>query len=125
MRSHYKKLLGDRGYARRIKATRKSRSVFKSALAKKEAGEYSAFCGDLHDAIVGFVADRLNLDKPGLTVDDIRGLDNIPGEIREDLSGFLEDCQTARFAPLDLDKTKADEMLSRASTIIGRLEKVL
>ena len=125
IRSHYKKLLGDRGYARRIKATRKSRSVFKSALAKKEAGEYSAFCGDLHDAIVGFVADRLNLDKPGLTVDDIRGLDNIPGEIREDLSGFLEDCQTARFAPLDLDKTKADEMLSRASTIIGRLEKVL
>jgi hypothetical protein len=125
MRSHYKKMLGDRSYARRIRAARRSKSVFKSALAKKESGEYAGFCGDLHDAIMGFVADRLDLEKSGLTIDDIQGLGRIPGEIREDLSNFLEECQTARFAPLNFDGFKADEMLSRAHDVIGRLEKAL
>jgi hypothetical protein len=125
MRSHYRKLLGDRSYARRIRATRRSRSIFRSAVAKRASGQYTGFCGDLHDALIGFVADRLNLEKPGLTVDDIRSLDSIPGEIREDLSNFLEDCQTARFSPANSDGSKADDMLRRARSIIGRLEKVL
>lgn len=125
MRSHYRKLLGDRNYARRVKATKRSRSIFRSAVAKRVSGQYSGFCADLHDALVGFVADRLNLEKSGLTIDDIRRLASIPGEVREDLSKFLEDCQTARFAPVNSGGFKADDMLKRARSLIGRLEKVL
>jgi len=124
-RSHYRKLLGDRSYARRVTASKRSRAIFKSALAKKGGGDIGGFCGDLNDAVVGYVADRLDLPKSALTLDDLRGIEIIGADIKEELIGFLEGCQRARFAPGLIDKPGADSLLERASRLISLLEKEL
>ncbi len=124
-RSHYRKLLGDRGYARRIAAAKRSKSVFKSALTKKRSGDFPGYCGDLYDAVTGFIADRLDLEKSGLTVDALRISDQIPAEITDDLNNFLENCQTARFAPSSPEVKDADDLLEEASNLMRRLEKTI
>lgn len=125
VRSHHRKLLGDRGYARRITAAKRSKSVFKSAVAKKRSGDFPGFCGDLYDAVTGFIADRLDLEKSGLTIDDLRTSENISADIKDDMTRFLENCQTARFAPLNYDTKAADNLLEEASSLIRRLEKAI
>ncbi len=125
VRSHYKRLVGDRSYARRITAIKRSRSIFKSAMAKKRSGDFSGFCGDLYDAIIGFIADRLDLEKSGLTIDDLRANERISADIKDDLTGFLERCQIARFVPSGFDTHAADDLLMEASNLIGRLEKAI
>lgn len=125
VRSHYRKLLGDRSYARRITAAKRSKSVFKSAVAKKRSGDFPGFYGDLYDAVTGFIADRLDLEKSGLTIDDLHVSESISTDIKDDLTGFLERCQTARFAPSDFDAYAADDLLEEASNLIRRLEKTI
>lgn len=125
VRSHYKRLIGDRSYARRITAVKRSRSIFKSAMAKKRSGDFSGFCGDVYDAIIGFVADRLDLEKSGLTIDDLRASEQLSPEIKDDLTGFLERCQLARFVPSGFDADAADDLLKEASSLIEQLEKAI
>jgi len=124
-RSHYRKLLGDRSYARKVTAGKRSKTIFKTALSKKGAGDFIGFCGDLYDAVIGFVADRLDLSKSGLTLDDLRRIDSIGIDLRDELVDFLESCQDARFAPAGISQPAADEMLQRGTSLISKLEKVL
>lgn len=124
-RTHYRKLLGDKSYARRISAGKRSKTIFKAAISKKAEGDYIGFCGGLYDAIIGFVSDRLDLAKSGLTLDDLRQIDSIDVNLRNELVEFLETCQDARFAPVAVDMNAVDEMLKRGSEIISRLEKAL
>jgi hypothetical protein len=125
VRSHYKKVLGDRSYARRMTAAKRSKSVFKSAVAKKRSGDFPGFCADLYDAVTGFIADRLDLEKSGLTIDDLRTSENISADIKDDMTRFLENCQTARFAPSSCDTKAADDLLEEASNLIKQLEKAI
>lgn len=122
-RSHYRKLLGDKSYARRVSASRRSRAVLKSAASKKDTGDMIAYAGELHDSVLGFVADRLDLPKSGLTIDDLTKLDSLPEDLKGELISFLEYCQSARFASTVIDNTKANELLESASVLIGKLEK--
>ena len=122
-RSHYRKILGDRSYARRITAGKRSRSIFKTALAKKDSGDYGGFYDNLYDAVLGFVADRLNLEKSGLTVDDLRSDERIETDTRQKLTEFLEGCHNARFSPGGFDKDGIESVLEKASELIAGLEK--
>ncbi len=125
VRSHYRKLLGDRSYARRATAAKRSKSILKSARAKKKSEDYSGFCGDLYDAVTGFIADRLDLEKSGLILDDLYASEYISADIKRDLTGFIEKCQTARFTPSGFDALTADDLLSEASDLMRRLEKTI
>jgi hypothetical protein len=124
-REHTKKLLADRGYARRFGAARRWRAIFKKAHEFMAKGDLAASYAALYDAVVGFVADRLNLEKSGLTIDELRGKTEIPESIRGDLISFLEHCQTARFSPGGLEKGTVDQTLARAEQVIVILEKAL
>jgi hypothetical protein len=124
-RAHTKRLLSDRGYARRVGAGRRLRSIFKNAAALKANNELTGFYAALYDAVIGFVADRLNLEKAGLTIDELRQHSEIPGDIRDELSRFLESCESARFAPGGAANNHADEMLNKAGDLVNRLEKIL
>ncbi len=124
-RAHTKKLLSDRGYARRVGAGKRLRSIFKNAAALKTKGDLPGFYSALFDAVIGFVADRLNLEKAGLTIEELRTHSSIPGEIRDELATFLENCQNARFAPGGAANNHADDMLDKAGDLVNRLEKTL
>jgi hypothetical protein len=124
-RSHSQKLLADRGYARRVGAGKRLKSIFKSAVALKEKKDLAAFYGALSDAVLGFVADRLNLEKAGLTIDEVCSNPRIPDDIRSELAAFLDKCHSARFAPRGLESNHADDLLAQASNLVNRLEKAI
>ena len=124
-RSRSQKLLADRGYARRIGAGKRLKSIFKTAVEFKEKKDFAGFYGALFDAVLGFVADRLNLEKAGLTVDEIRNISRIPDDIQNELAAFLDQCQSARFAPRGLESNHADDLLNQGSNLVNRLEKAI
>jgi hypothetical protein len=120
-----KKMLGDHAYARRMSAGKKSRIAFKTALRKKESGDTEGFYGDMYTSLVGLIADRLNLEKSALTVDDIKEIDKIDRQTMTDLTKFLENCLDARFAPGANSSAGMEETAKKASRLLGRLEKIL
>jgi hypothetical protein len=124
-RSRSRRLQADRGFARKVGASKRLKALFREASAYREKGDFGGFYGALYDAIIGFVADRLNLEKSGLTIEAIQANGQMPGEIRQELTAFLEQCQSARFAPRGLKKNHADQMLGRATGIVSRLIKVI
>lgn len=124
-RSHSHRLLSDRGYARRVGAAKRLKSIFRTAVDFKSKNDLIGFYASLYDAVMGFVADRLNLEKSGLTIDDLKSNSRIPDDIRSELATFLESCQDARFAPGGAVKNHADELLEKASDLVSRLEKIL
>jgi hypothetical protein len=122
-RSRTKRLLSDRGYARRTGASRRSRALFRKAATMKVKGDIAGFYGLLHDAVMGYVADKFNLEKSGMTIDQVRENVSIPENLRSELTSFLENCETARFAPGGTSPGNADGLLDRAGVLVGRLEK--
>jgi hypothetical protein len=124
-RSRYKKLIGDRSYAKRINAGKRSRKILRAASAEKGASDPRRFFGHLYDGVLGFVADRLGLEKAGLTLDDIRVEQRIREDVKEKLLEFLEGCQNMRFTPQGMNMADADGMLERANRIISELQKVI
>ncbi|UCC80135.1 MAG: protein BatD [Candidatus Zixiibacteriota bacterium] len=125
MRLHNRKLMGDQAYARRMSAGKKSRSLLKSALRKKQSGDVIGFYGELYSAIIGHIADRLNLEKSALTIDDIKAIEKLDSETRSELVGFLDGIQVARFAPGPNSASGMDRAAGDASGLLKRLEKKL
>ncbi len=122
-RSHYRRLLGDRSYARRVSAGKRSRSIISAALVRKNAGDYVGFYENLHDAVLGYVADRLDLEKSGLTLEDLNTEVRIEPAVRERLAKFLENCQNARYSPGGFERNGVEAMLGNASELISTLKK--
>jgi hypothetical protein len=120
-----RKLLSDRGYARRMGAGKRLKSIFKDAVVFKDNGDLPAFHGALYDAVIGYVADRLNLEKSGLTIDDLRENASISPALRDRLCIFLERCQTARFAPGAISPSRSNSLLTEGGDLIGQMEKAL
>jgi len=116
------RLLNDRRYARRVGAGRRYKALFEKATVLKSRGETEGSYGALYDAILGYVADRLDLEKSGLTIEQIRASDTIPEKIKCELADFLESCQNARFAPGGAAANHADKMIARAGELAARLE---
>ncbi len=125
MRLHNRKLMGDRAYARRMSAGKKSRVLLKSALRKKQSGDITGFYGELYSAIIGYIADRLNLEKSALTIDDIKALDKLGQEAKGELVAFLNNIQVARFAPGPNSASGMERTVGEASGLLKRLEKKL
>lgn len=120
-----RKMLGDRAYARRSSASRKSRAIFKEALRRKKSGELEGFYAELYSSLVGFIADRLDLEKSAMTIDEIGSLEAIQDGLKDDLVNFLNFCHDARFAPGTNSASNMDDAEKKASNLIKRLEKVL
>ncbi len=125
MRLRNRRMMGDRAYARRMSAGKKSRTLFKSALRKKQSGDVIGFYGELYSAIIGYIADRLNLEQSALTVDDIKALDRLDAETNGRLVESLDNIQVARFAPGPNSASGMDKAVSEASELLRRLERKL
>ncbi len=124
-KSHYRKLLTDKNYARKINAGRNLKILFKKAETSKTNSQFAEFYENINDAILGFVADRLGFEKSGLTIDSLKSEDRIDIALRNNLTSFLEICQTARFSPQGFSAMRTGGILNDAQNLISRLEKSL
>ena len=120
-----RKMLGDRAYARRLLAGKNSRALFKSAFQMKDKGDIEGFYGELYSSLVGFIADRLNLEKSALTIEDIRNMNTLDSEFKGRLLDFLDKSQVARFAPGSNSNSGMEDSINEASELLKHLEKTL
>ncbi len=125
LRTHYRKIVGDQGYARRFAAAKRSKAAMKSAGQKKSAGNFAGFYADLYAAVVGFIADRLNLEISAMIVDDIKKINKIDAETKADLTNFINKCHAAQFAPSAIGVADVDEEAKKAMQLLQKLGKMI
>ena len=115
-------------------ALARSRAARKTTLAglarlRGRAGEasHAEFCSDLSKALTCYVADKLNLPREGLTMEDVgRRLaeKDVDAALAESVDNLVLRCDTGQFAGSGVDHDRAD-MLRTAREVVSKLEKCL
>jgi hypothetical protein len=98
---HRERVEVDLGYARDRRAAREARKRLKAAREHLGRGDARTFYGDVSQALVGYVGDRLNVPTPSLTADELRlklGGRGVNEAVIDDLIRCLERCDHGRFA---------------------------
>ncbi len=123
---HQQRLEGDMAYARRRRARGEADKRLKRAEQWLQAGETTLFYGEIHGAVLAFLADCLNLSATGLTGEacgeKLRQRQVDERSIKA-LQTWLESCDYARFAPGDFSRTDMEKMRLQAEKLIDDLEK--
>ncbi|MCP4632028.1 MAG: protein BatD [candidate division Zixibacteria bacterium] len=121
------KLIDDVVFARRQRARAISKRVLKKAEKYLRNNDRAAFYTSVHDALTGFIADKLSLSAVGLTTDMIR--DELGGKISQEILdetlGLLRTCDFHRFASVDDSGKDNREFLRRVEGNVLSLEKSL
>lgn len=123
LRGHRRRLESDRGYARRSR----SGQLVKKRLAKAgrhlERGEEREFYAALHQAVLGYVGDRFDIDTGAVTMEQMEKLlleRGVSEEAVKSVTRLITDCETARFSP-SLYGSRPEEVFSRAREALGKL----
>jgi hypothetical protein len=112
------------GYQRARQAARRALTVLRALKAQPAQGD-PAVCDGVHQALTGYIGDRLHLVGAGLTVDDVtrhlqaRQLDQT---LIEQVATLLHLCDSARYAPGSLAVAQLTGLLEDAEALVRRLE---
>ncbi|MBD3402504.1 hypothetical protein GF420_06390 [candidate division GN15 bacterium] len=121
------RLSRDVGYARSRAALKVARKRLATAGGMATVDRTADFYAELHRAVTSYLADKLNMSPHGLTGERIasllteRGAD---GDLVNETTEFLEQCDFARFAPATIGKDDIDQALDRAEKLIVRMEGI-
>lgn len=127
VRKQREKAAGDIGYARSRAAGRVARKKLARARSLAEVGKAEEFYAEISSALTSFVADKLNISRHGLTLDQIskllleRGAEEETAEL---LVQVLKQCDYARFAPSSITQVDIDSSLEDAGNAMINLEGV-
>jgi len=116
------KLLKDRSYARRINAAKYALANILKANENKAAGDVVGAIACINDAVLGYLADKSNLESSGLTIDHIQHGFDVDGNLKVDLIKFLEQGQILRYSPTTISNASIEDLINTASEIIRNLE---
>jgi len=127
LRRRQDRLRMDVSYARRVRAraTAGKKLARASQLLKDE--DISTFYLLLSEALLGFIADHLDLKAAGLTSDDISSRmtgAGVPTTLVQQLVAMLKRCDAARYAPSTLSQDMRHLDLEEARRLIDELGKV-
>ncbi|HWN80486.1 MAG TPA: BatD family protein [Candidatus Udaeobacter sp.] len=121
---HRERVEVDLGYARDRRATKEARRRLKTAREHLARNDGRAFYGDVSQALVGYVGDRLNVATPALTSDELRrelAAREIDPTLIEELVRCLERCDRGRFAADHLGGER--EVLAKAESLLKALPR--
>lgn len=124
---HRRRLEGDEAYARRRRARGEATRRLQAASEAVEQDE-APFHTLLHDAIVGFIADRLNRPAPGMTRDECRRQltsRGVAADVVDEIDSLLERCEFGRFAPMSGSTDERRRMLEEGEQALERLREAL
>lgn len=125
-RRHKEKLKTDKRYARRLQAPAKARKGILQAqklLTQEKSGEFFDL---IHKTLTGYLADKFHLPAGGVTIDRVKEIlsaKNIDGAIAEQLAGIFSACDMARYAPLEFNKSKQEDVFNDTRRVIDCLER--
>ena len=127
-RNHAEKLSENEAYARSRHAKRSAHKALSRAKAHLDEDRGGEFYSQISRALVGFLADKLDLPEAGLVSDEMtarlrgRGVD--AGQIDE-VMDLLQTCDYLRFAPSRATRDDNVRFHQRARETILKLEKIL
>lgn len=121
-----RRIIEDSRYARNIKAYSKARQILKEAVRTQKANPTEAY-GKISNALMGYIADRMDLPPAGLIFRDCRlelqkrGVGN---DLVDALEQLLEQSDIARFAPGKIE-TSLQDNLKKAIDMLKKLDRKL
>ena len=113
-------------YARSRRANQLARKRLSQARKLLKPETQKEFYAEISRALVGFVADKLNLPPAGIISDEVAGLlrdRGVPEEIVKEFLGCLQECDFQRFAPANATEQDMRDMYEKAKKAIVDLEK--
>ncbi|MDZ7372748.1 MAG: BatD family protein [candidate division KSB1 bacterium] len=122
------RLAGDLALARARRAQRGAAKRLRRARSLLRVERQEEFYAEVSRAIVGFVADKLNVPAAGVTSEAAESLLRQRGVPESVLAEFLDlwrICDFQRFAPAASDTSEMQKVLERAESVIVQLEKAL
>jgi BatD DUF11 like domain len=87
--------------------------------------QYSQFHSILESSIGGYLSDKFNLPQIEITTQQIkRFMDerSLNSHLAEEVASLLEECNFARYAPVQLDRSNLEALYQRAKSAIVRIE---
>lgn len=119
-RNHQARLLSDRAYARKLRASRLVKRRLKDAEKYLKKNDQEQFFAALSKVLVGYIGDRFNLDAGALTnVELLQGLTKkqVEPDLLKKINELLDRCDMFRFSP----GTECGEL----STYLSRVKEIL
>lgn len=123
LRGHRRRLESDRGYARRSRSGQLVKKRLALAESHLKRGQEREFYAALHQAVLGYVGDRFNIDTGAATLEQMERALKDRGLSAEAVAGVIrtiQDCETARFSP-SLYGSRPEETFARAKRLLERL----
>jgi hypothetical protein len=110
--------------------SRQARKIAEKRLAKAKRclseNDTSQFHSILESSISGYLSDKFNLPQIEITSQHIRRFmqeRNINSHLSEDVTALLEECNFARYAPVQTDRSNLELLFEKARNAIVRIEK--
>ncbi len=110
--------------------SRQARKIAEKRLAKAEKclkhNRLHEFHGILESSITGYLSDRFNLPQIEITSQQVRRTmeeRNINSHLAEEVKSLLEECNFARYAPVQPDRTNLERLFEKGRNVIIRMEK--
>ena len=128
VRRHQDKMLSNVAYARSRKASQMANRFLKTAGRKMSAGNPREFYSEVSKALMGFLADKLNVAAAGLITDNAQQLMQDRNVAPDTIDGYIDclrTCDYQRFAPSDSDNGEMQSFLERAKQAIIELDRAL
>ncbi|MFQ6130734.1 MAG: BatD family protein [Armatimonadota bacterium] len=123
---HQRRLLADPSYARAATALGRARGRLRAARRHRAAGDQKAFYRGLHEAVAGYVADRLDLPQAGLGAEAARqrlAEAGVREEVGQQIAECLRACDMGRFGNAAAEGTDMDRALSLAEGALKALAR--
>jgi hypothetical protein len=95
----------------------------KRCLRKNDTSQFHAI---LESSITGYLSDKFNLPQIEITSQQIRRFmeeRNIDSHLSEDVTTLLEECNFARYAPVQTDPSNLEALFEKARNAIVRIER--
>jgi len=113
-------------YARSRRANQFAKKRLSKAHKLKDTETRKEFYTEISQALLGFIADKLNLAAAGLISDDVADRlreRNVDESVISELLSCLQECDYQRFAPSDISTEEMKELYNKASDAIVSLDK--
>ncbi len=116
------------GLKRKLNAHKHAQRRLGEASDMLKSNDIKALCGKLHETIINYIGDMLNIDTGSLTVGDIEQAltkNGVESEYAEHIRKTLEMCDFVRFASLGDERAFQETILNDTQEIITNLKEML
>lgn len=125
---HLARLRGDVAYARARRARRVSRKRLSKAQAHLDRGSEKDFYQAVGQALMGYLADKLNVAQAGMVSQEVKESLRARGVSEESVAGYfdwLQICDLKQFAPSSSGQEEMRDLMAGAREALTRMEQEL